>query len=124
VRGAKMLATHGPTADELLVYPPPGIREGEERYVLAFGIPTSTRGLRFICREPFDTGAQSAWDHPLGARFEEPDAVCVFDDVLIPWDRVFLYGDVAMGNALSRRRASVTTPAIRPPSADWRKVNW
>jgi 4-hydroxyphenylacetate 3-monooxygenase oxygenase component len=100
VRGAKMLATHGPTADELLVYPQPGIREGEERYVLAFGIPASTRGLRFICREPFDMGTQSEWDHPLGARFEEPDAVCVFDDVLIPWERVFLYGDVKMGNAL------------------------
>jgi 4-hydroxyphenylacetate 3-monooxygenase oxygenase component len=100
VRGAKMLATHGPTADELLIYPQPGIREGEERYVLAFGIPTSTPGLRFICREPFDTGSQSEWDHPLGARFEEPDAVCVFDDVLIPWERVFLYDDVAMGNAL------------------------
>ena len=100
VRGAKMLATHGPTADELLVYPLPGIREGEERYVLAFGIPTSTPGLRFICREPFDTGVQSEWDHPLGARFEEPDAVCVFDDVLIPWDRVFLYNNVKMGNAL------------------------
>ena len=42
VRGAKMLATHGPTADELLVYPQPGIREGEERYVLAFGIPCAT----------------------------------------------------------------------------------
>jgi 4-hydroxyphenylacetate 3-monooxygenase oxygenase component len=100
VRGAKMLATHGPTADELLVYPQPGIRDGEERYVLAFGIPAATRGLRFICREPFDSGTQSEWDHPLGARFEEPDAVCVFDDVLVPWDRVFLYGDVRMGNAL------------------------
>jgi 4-hydroxyphenylacetate 3-monooxygenase oxygenase component len=100
VRGAKMLATHGPTADELLVYPEPGIRDGDERYVLAFGIPCSTPGLKFICREPFDDGKQSAWDHPLGARFEEPDAVCVFDDVLIPWDRVFLYGDVKMGNAL------------------------
>jgi 4-hydroxyphenylacetate 3-monooxygenase oxygenase component len=100
VRGAKMLATHGPTADELLVYPQPGIREGEERYVLAFGIPTSTAGLRFICREPFDDGTQSPFDHPLGARFEEPDAVCVFDDVLIPWQRVFLYNDVNMGNAL------------------------
>src|SRR5262249_33214817 len=97
VRGAKMLATHGPTADELLVYPQPGIRDGEERYVLAFAIPASTRGLKFICREPFDVGTQSEWDHPLGARFEEPDAVCVFDDVLIPWDRVFLYGDVKMG---------------------------
>jgi len=100
VRGAKMLATHGPTADELLVYPQPGIRDGEERYVIAFGIPAATRGLRFICREPFDDGTQSEWDHPLGARFEEPDAVCVFDDVLIPWERVFLYGDVKMGNAL------------------------
>jgi 4-hydroxyphenylacetate 3-monooxygenase oxygenase component len=100
VRGAKMLATHGPTADELLVYPQPGIREGEERYVLAFGIPCATPGLRFICREPFDSGNQSEWDHPLGARFEEPDAVCVFNDVLIPWERVFLYGDVKMGNAL------------------------
>src|SRR5262245_3126020 len=100
VRGAKMLATHGPTADELLVYPQPGIREGEERYVLAFGIPADAPGLRFICREPFDNGTQSPFDHPLGARFEEPDAVCVFDDVLIPWDRVFLYGDVKMGNML------------------------
>ena len=100
VRGAKMLATHGPTADELFVYPQPGIREGEERYVLAFGIPAGTPGLRFICREPFDNGTQSEWDHPLGARFEEPDAVCVFDDVLVPWDRVFLHGDVKMGNAM------------------------
>jgi anthranilate 3-monooxygenase (FAD) / 4-hydroxyphenylacetate 3-monooxygenase len=100
VRGAKMLATHGPTADELLVYPQPGIREGEERYVIAFGIPCGTKGLKFICREPFDDGTQTPFDHPLGARFEEPDAVCVFDDVLIPWDRVFLYGDVKMGNAL------------------------
>jgi 4-hydroxyphenylacetate 3-monooxygenase oxygenase component len=100
VRGAKMLATHGPTADELLVYPEPGIREGSDRHVLAFGIPCATKGLKFICREPFDDGTQKRFDHPLGARFEEPDAVCVFDDVLIPWDRVFLYGDVAMGNAL------------------------
>jgi 4-hydroxyphenylacetate 3-monooxygenase oxygenase component len=100
VRGAKMLATHGPTADELLVYPQPGNREGEERHILAFGIPAATPGLRFICREPFDDGSQSEWDHPLGARFEEPDALCVFDNVLIPWERVFLYGDVKMGNAL------------------------
>jgi anthranilate 3-monooxygenase (FAD) / 4-hydroxyphenylacetate 3-monooxygenase len=41
VRGAKMLATHGPTADEILVYPLPfSLRPGEEKYALAFGIPT------------------------------------------------------------------------------------
>ena len=101
VRGAKMLATHGPTADELLVYPLPGsVMPGEEKYALAFGIPTDTPGLKFICREPFDDGSMSSWDHPLGSRFEEPDAMVVFDDVLIPWERVFLHENVALANKL------------------------
>jgi len=101
VRGAKMLATHGPTADELIVYPLPGsVVPGEERYALAFGIPTNTPGLKFICREPFDDGSMSNWDHPLGSRFEEPDAMVVFEDVLIPWERVFLHNNVAMANKL------------------------
>jgi 4-hydroxyphenylacetate 3-monooxygenase oxygenase component len=104
VRGAKMLATHGPTADELMVYPLPfSVRPGEEKYALAFAIPTDTPGLRFICREPFDRGDQSEWDHPLGSRFEEPDAFAVFDDVLVPWDRVFLHGNVVLANTMFAR---------------------
>jgi 4-hydroxyphenylacetate 3-monooxygenase oxygenase component len=101
VRGAKMLATHGPTADEIIVYPLPGsVAAGEEKFALAFGIPTDTPGLKFICREPFDDGTMSRWDHPLGSRFEEPDAMVVFEDVLIPWGRVFLHEDVALANKL------------------------
>jgi 4-hydroxyphenylacetate 3-monooxygenase oxygenase component len=101
VRGAKMLATHGPTADEIIVYPLPGsVAQNEEKYALAFGIPTDAAGLKFLCREPFDDGAMSKWDHPLGSRFEEPDAMVVFDDVLIPWERVFLHENVAMANKL------------------------
>jgi 4-hydroxyphenylacetate 3-monooxygenase oxygenase component len=104
VRGAKMLATHGPTADELVVYPlPHSVRPGEEKYALAFAVPCDTPGLRFICREPFDDGSLSEWDHPLGARFEEPDALAIFDNVLVPWDRVFLYGNVALANTMFAR---------------------
>jgi 4-hydroxyphenylacetate 3-monooxygenase oxygenase component len=104
VRGAKMLATQGPTADEIIVYPLPfSVRPGEEKYALAFAIPADVKGLRFICREPFDQGSQSEWDHPLGTRFEEPDAVAIFDDVLVPWDRVFLYGNVALANTMFAR---------------------
>jgi 4-hydroxyphenylacetate 3-monooxygenase oxygenase component len=104
VRGAKMLATHGPTADEIMVYPLPySVRPGDDKYALAFAIPAATPGLRFICREPFDDGTQSPWDHPLGARFEEPDAVAVFDDVLVPWERVFLYGNAALANTMFAR---------------------
>jgi 4-hydroxyphenylacetate 3-monooxygenase oxygenase component len=104
VRGAKMLATHGPTADEIMVYPLPfSVRPGEEKYALAFAIPADTGGLRFICREPFDRGDQSEWDHPLGSRFEEPDAMAIFDNVLVPWDRVFLYGNVTLANTMFAR---------------------
>ncbi len=104
VRGAKMLATHGPTADELVVYPLPfSLHQGEEKYALAFAIATDTPGLRFICREPFDSGNQSHWDHPLGSRFEEPDAFAVFNNVLVPWDRVFLHGNVGLANIMFAR---------------------
>jgi aromatic ring hydroxylase len=96
-----MLATHGPTADEIIVYPLPGsVAAGEEKYALAFGIPTDTPGLKFICREPFDDGNLSRWDHPLGSRFEEPDAMVVFDNVLLPWERIFLHSNVLVANKL------------------------
>lgn len=104
VRGAKMLATHAPLADELVVYPGGAqLKQGEERYALAFALPSGTQGVKYICREPFNCGTESAWDHPLSSRFEEPDAVVVFDDVLVPWDRVFLYGDIALANSLAAR---------------------
>jgi aromatic ring hydroxylase len=111
VRGARMLATHGPTADEIMVYPLPfSVRPGEEKYALAFGIPADAPGLRFICREPFDSGDQSEWDHPLGSRFEEPDALAIFDNVLVPWDRIFLYGNVTLANTMfARTRAQCHT---------------
>jgi 4-hydroxyphenylacetate 3-monooxygenase len=54
--------------------------------------------MKFMCRESLDLG-RSNFDHPLGARFEEMDALVFFDNVLVPWERVFLLGDVEMCNA-------------------------
>jgi 4-hydroxyphenylacetate 3-monooxygenase oxygenase component len=103
VRGAKMISTLAPIADELIVFPLPGLRPGDEPYALAFSIPINTPGLRLICREPFHQSSQSLFDHPLGSRFEEMDAACIFDDVLIPWERVFFYGNVELANVLYDR---------------------
>ncbi|MBL8382763.1 MAG: 4-hydroxyphenylacetate 3-monooxygenase, oxygenase component [Burkholderiales bacterium] len=100
LRGARMLATHGPIADEVIVYHLPGIRPGEEPYAAAFAIPVDTPGVRQICREPFDEGARAAYDHPLGSHFEEPDALLIFDDVLVPWERVFLHARVDLANRM------------------------
>lgn len=100
IRGARMLATL-PLADEILVFPSTVIRNTEEDrpYAFAFALPLATPGLRLICRESFDYG-RSHFDHPLGSRFEEMDAVVVFHDVLVPWDRIFLLEDGERANAL------------------------
>src|SRR5256884_4555796 len=100
VRGPRVLATLGPLADEIAVYParnhqlPP---DAQGRYSFAFAIPCNTPGLKFLCRESLDLG-RSHFDHPLGSRFEEMDAIVFFDDVLVPWERVFLLGDVELCN--------------------------
>lgn len=102
VRGPRVLATLGPLADEIAVYPAGNHQlspEAEKRYSFAFAIPCNTPGLKFLCRESFDLG-RSHFDHPLGSRFEEMDALVFFDDVLVPWERVFLLGDVNMCNQL------------------------
>ena len=93
VRGARMLATLAPFADEISVYPGSPLQEGDEAYAVAFALPMSTPGLRFICRDSFAKPG-STFDYPLSARFDEMDAVVVFDDVVVPWDRVFLDGDL------------------------------
>jgi len=93
VSGAKMLATAAPYADEILVWPF-SLRKytpEDRRYAIAFAIPTDTPGLRFLSREPY--GGSNRFDHPLASRFDEMDAVAVFDHVLVPWERVFINQD-------------------------------
>jgi 4-hydroxyphenylacetate 3-monooxygenase len=99
VRGARVLATLGPLSDEIAVYSPRmgRLTETHSPFALNFAIPCGTPGLKFLCRESFDLG-RSHFDHPLGSRFEEMDCVVFFDDVLVPWERVFLLGDVALIN--------------------------
>jgi hypothetical protein len=67
VRGPRVLATLGPLADEIAVYParnhelPP---DAQGHYSFAFAIPCNTLGVKFLCRESFDLGC-SHFDHPL-----------------------------------------------------------
>ncbi|WP_240377524.1 4-hydroxyphenylacetate 3-hydroxylase family protein [Bacillus piscicola] len=100
VRGAKMLATLAPIADEVIIYPFPGFRPGDERYTLSFAIPIDTPGLKIVCREPAQSGKRPLFDHPAASRFEEMDAVLVFNDVLVPWNRVFVYNSLEAGNSV------------------------
>lgn len=101
VRGARMLATLAPLSDEIAVYPSTvkRLEPHESRYAIMFSIPIATPGLSFISREGVDRGA-SVFDHPLPAQFEEMDCMAIFNDVLVPWERIFIYGDVDKHNML------------------------
>jgi len=99
IKGARLLATQGGITDEIMVFPSTLLKQedAENPYAYAFSIPNNTPGLKFICRESFDYG-KTNFEHPLGSRFEEMDTIVVFDDVVVPWDRVFALGDVNICN--------------------------
>lgn len=92
IKGARLLATQGGLTDEVLVFSAPRVFFDPSE-AFAFSIPSNTKGLKFICREPF-VGGDSSFNHPLSSRYEEMDSIVVFDNVLVPWDRVFYYDNV------------------------------
>lgn len=100
VKGARMLATLAPFSDELVNCAQPLLTHpDEEIYALAFAIPVATPGLRFLYRDSFDRQG-SHFDRPVSSRFDEMDAIAVFDHVLIPWERLFIYRNMDLHNRI------------------------
>ena len=100
VRGARILATLAPFADEIAVYPGLPIPADANAYALAFAIPVDTPGLIFLCRDSASAPGAHPFDRPLSSRFDEQDAFVIFDDVEIPRERVFLDGRVDIYNGI------------------------
>ena len=94
VRGAQMLATGGAVADEILVSCIKPLQAEDTDFAVSFTVPVNADGVTLYCRRPYATGVTSEFDYPLSARFDETDALLVFDDVVIPWENVFVYKDV------------------------------
>ncbi|MFC6882593.1 MULTISPECIES: 4-hydroxyphenylacetate 3-hydroxylase family protein [Actinomadura] len=93
LRGAKQLATLAPFAHEVLVYlNGVSAQRGAEEFVVWFALPMNAPGLRILCREPLSDPGHGH-SHPFAGRFDEQDAMLFFDDVEVPWERVFLLGD-------------------------------
>lgn len=96
IRGAKMLATGSILANEALVTCIQPLREGDERYAVSFAVPMNAKGMKVLSRKSYEESATSIFDNPLASRFDENDAVLYFDDVKVPWERVFVNQDIAM----------------------------
>ncbi|MGH9786265.1 MAG: 4-hydroxyphenylacetate 3-hydroxylase family protein, partial [Terriglobia bacterium] len=93
VRGSQMLGTATAVSDWLFVSCIKPLAPQDERYALSFVLPLNAKGLKVYCRRPYASGQPSSFDYPLSTRFDESDALIVFDDVFVPWENVFVYRD-------------------------------
>jgi len=93
IRGAKMLGTSSIMANEILVANLQPLKPGEEDLAFSCALPIATKGIRILSRKSYEASAVSVFDNPLSSRFDENDALVFFDDVKVPWDRLFVYRD-------------------------------
>lgn len=100
VSGAFVMATQGATCEEILVLPTPSFTFSEDAnpMAVAFAVPNDLEGMTFVCRDSY--AHDSTFDYPLSSRFDEMDTMVIFDKVLVPHNRVFIYGNENMANRL------------------------
>jgi 4-hydroxyphenylacetate 3-monooxygenase len=98
VSGAKVVATNS----ALTHYNFLGQNMGQEitdlSMVVMFIAPMNTPGVKLICRGSYELAAAatgSPWDYPLTSRFDENDAIFIFDNAFIPWENVLIHRDAA-----------------------------
>src|SRR5215470_12688807 len=99
IRGAKMLGTSSIMANEVLVANLQPLKPGEEDLAFSCALPMNIKGLRVLSRKSYEAAAVSLFDNPLSSRFDENDALIYFDDVKVPWERVFVHRDTDMCRA-------------------------
>jgi len=99
IRGAKMLGTSSIMANEVLVANLQPLKPGEEDLASSCALPMNAKGLRVLSRKSYEAHAVSLFDNPLSLRFDENDALMYFDDVKVPWERVFVHRDTDLCRA-------------------------
>jgi 4-hydroxyphenylacetate 3-monooxygenase len=100
VSGMKLLATGAVLADEILIGNIIPLAPENKSEAVTFAVPCNAKGLSLWARKPYEPAATSEFDSPLAWRFDETDAICVFDEVKIPWERVFVKDDPELARGL------------------------
>ena len=91
-----MLGTSSIMANEVFVAHLQPLRPEEIDYAISFAIPMATKGLKVLSRKSYEAHAVSEFDNPLAYRYDENDALMYFDDVKVPWERIFVHRDPDM----------------------------
>ena len=89
-------------ANEIIVLPTRALADADHDYAVSFAVPANTPGLTLLA-SAFDSAATvgSPVEHPISARHKMMETTTVFDNVFVPWDRVFLAGESAFAGPLA-----------------------
>jgi len=101
VSGAKVVATGSALTHANFIAHPSTTPIKTKEFGAVFIASMSTPGVKLICRPSYTMTAEvmgSPFDYPLSSRLDENDAVFILDKVLVPWENVFVYGDVEKAN--------------------------
>jgi 4-hydroxyphenylacetate 3-monooxygenase len=96
ISGAQQLATAAVFSDWLHLACIHPLQPGDENYANALAVPVNAPGLKLYPRRAFAGAGMNAFDYPLSSRFDETDCFCVFDNVFVPWQNVFIYRNLAV----------------------------
>ena len=107
VRGAKAHQTGACNSHEIIVMPTVAMREGDEDYAVSFATPSNAPGIFYIYgRQASDTRKLEQNELDVGnPQFGGHEALMVFDDVFVPWERVFMAARSSSRGALVERFA-------------------
>ncbi len=103
ISGTKAIVTSAPYVHELLVLPGRAMTPADRDFAIACAVPIDARGLTIIARPAGRPGADKAI---FSNKYGQTTAVCVFDEVFVPWDRVFLCGEVEHSEFLTKSYAT------------------
>lgn len=106
VSGMKMLATGAVLANEIWVGNLLPLAAENVSQAITCALPCNAPGLSLWSRKPMEPTAQIEFENPLAYRYDETDSMLLCEEVLIPWERVFVHND-----ALLAREIYITTPA-------------
>ncbi|QGQ45252.1 4-hydroxyphenylacetate 3-hydroxylase family protein [Metabacillus sediminilitoris] len=91
VNGAKMIGTAAPYSNDLIIYPLGMLKEEQKHLAHMLVVAANSPGLHMVCRESFATDSSRKADNPISSQYDEMDALLIFDNVFVPWERVLLY---------------------------------
>lgn len=107
VRGAKAHQTGAVNSHEILVMPTMAMTKEDKDYAVSFALPSDTTGLLYIYgRQSCDTRKLEGAEIDVGnACYGGQEALVIFEDVLVPWERVFMCGEYQFSGTLVERFA-------------------